>query len=127
MSKQKKRAGGGKPTTIVIQHSDLERATKALKRQGRIPGTEQPRIPEIEKAAVAYVEARDAQKEAAESAKVTHEVLVAAMRTHDVTTYRDDDAVPPLIITLESTDKAKVVQATPPKTLAESFTEARDS
>lgn len=70
------------------------------KRQSEIPGTERHKIAEVNTAAEAYVEARDARMKKTESEVETRDALIAVMEKHKLTTYRDDDAAPPLVITV---------------------------
>jgi hypothetical protein len=71
-----------------------------MARQLRIEGTEETRVKEIDDAAEAYVEARDARMAKTEREVEAKEALIGVMKKHSRDVYRDDDATPPLIVTL---------------------------
>lgn len=70
------------------------------KRQAEIPGTERKTIQEIDVAAEAYVDARDKRMKLSDKEKVAKEALIGVLKKHNVTVYRDDQASPPLVVTL---------------------------
>lgn len=63
-----------------------------MARQKEIPGTERPKIPEVETAGEALHSALKAQAKAKARVTDTKATLIAAMRSAKVTTYRDDEA-----------------------------------
>lgn len=82
------------------------------RKQLTIKGTEQKSIPEIERAAEHYVEVRDHRMELTEEEVEAKGALLAEMEKHKITTYRDDNAVPPLVIVvLPGESKVKVRRA----------------
>lgn len=82
------------------------------KKQMKIPGTEPKTIKEVNDAAEAYVDARDERMKKTEKEVEAKEALVAVMKKHDLQVYKDDDAEPPLIVTLTpGVDKVKVTRA----------------
>jgi len=82
------------------------------KKQAEIPGTERQRIKELDDAAESYVEARDERMAKTEREVEAKEALVAVMKKHDLTVYRDESTTPPLVVTLiPGVDKVKVSQA----------------
>jgi len=80
----------------------------AKKKQMEIPGAERKRVKELDDAAEAYVDQRDKRMAQSEKEKDAKDALIAAMRKNDVLVYRDDDHVPPLVVTLVSKDNVKV-------------------
>lgn len=81
-------------------------------RQTRIPGTENSEIAEVNAAAEAYVDARDARMKKTEKEVEAKEALIEVMKKHGLSVYKDDDATPPLIVTLSpGKDKVKVTRA----------------
>ena len=83
-------------------------------RQQRIPGTEGQKIKELDHAAEQYVAARNERMELTESEVEARDALIQVMEQHELTVYRDDDASPPLVITLvPGKAKVKVTQADP--------------
>ncbi len=81
------------------------------KRQKSIPGTERETNREIADAAENYVEQRDKRIAMSETETGAKDALIAVMKAHGITVYRDDDADPPLTITLSSKDNVKVTEA----------------
>jgi hypothetical protein len=79
-------------------------------RQQTIPGTESKIPAAVRAAGDAYV------NEAAKTAKAKHKadeakaVLLAAMEKHEVTTFRDDEADPPVIISRTERHGIKVTK-----------------
>jgi hypothetical protein len=81
------------------------------KRQMKIPGTEAKKLVDLDRAAESYVEARDERMARTEAEVETRDALIAAMKENGLTTYRDDDADPPLLVTLTpGEDKVKVTK-----------------
>jgi hypothetical protein len=84
----------------------------ARKRQLEIKGTERTTIKEVDTAVEAYVEARDERMKLTDREVEAKEALIAVMRNHKLTVYTDENAVPPLVITLiPGEDKVKVRRA----------------
>lgn len=82
------------------------------RRQTQIPGTEDREIKEVNAAAEAYVTQRDKRMKLTEKEVEAKEALIAVMKKHGLTVYRDDEAAPPLIVTLTpGKDKVKVTEA----------------
>lgn len=82
------------------------------KKQSALPGMERKSIKELDAAAEAYVEARDERMKLTEKEVEFKEALVAVMKKHDLQVYKDEDAEPPLIVTLTpGVDKVKVTRA----------------
>lgn len=81
-------------------------------RQAKIPGTERAKLKEVDAAAEAYVAARDARMKKTEKEVEAKEALIGVMKKHELSVYKDEDASPPLIVTLTpGKDKVKVTQA----------------
>lgn len=82
-------------------------------RQEALEGLGAKQVKEVDDAAEAFVDIRDRRiKLHFEEAKA-HERLVEAMRTNGLEKYRDDSAVPPLIVDLTSKTRAKVKREKP--------------
>lgn len=82
------------------------------RRQMTIQGTEKPTIKEIDTAAEAYVDARDERMKLTDRESEVKEALIGVMKKHKVEVYRDENAVPPLVVTLiPGEDKVKVSRA----------------
>lgn len=72
-------------------------------------GTEKKSIKEVDSAAEAYVEVRDERMKLTEREVEARDVLLAVMQKHKLDLYRDDDAAPPLLVTIiEGDAKVKV-------------------
>jgi hypothetical protein len=78
------------------------------KRQARIPGTEPKRIKEVGDAAEAYVDMRDKRMKLTEKESEAKLSLIEVMKKHGLTVYKDEDAAPPLVVTLKTKDGVKV-------------------
>jgi hypothetical protein len=82
------------------------------RRQMKIPGTEQETIKEIDSAAEAYIDVRDKRINLTDRESEAKEALIGVMKKHKVEVYRDENAVPPLVVTLiPGEDKVKVSRA----------------
>lgn len=82
------------------------------RRQQRIPGTEGPKLKEVNTAAENYAEQRDKRMKMTEKEVEAKEALIAAMQKHKIEIYRDEDVDPPLIVTLiPGKAKVKVTEA----------------
>ncbi len=81
------------------------------KKQLEIAGTERPKHAEIEAAADGYVQERNKRMKLTVKEKAAKVGLIAAMRKHDILVYRDDEHVPPLLVTLSSKDDVRVEEA----------------
>jgi len=83
------------------------------KKQTHIPGTEPKSIKEVDTAAEAYVEARDERMALTEKEVEAKDALINVMKKHDLSVYRDDEADPPLVVTIiPGVDKVKVSRVT---------------
>jgi hypothetical protein len=81
--------------TILANNEEVAkvmRPTAKKPKQAQIPGTERKTVKEIDDAAAAYVEARDARKEAGEVEVEAKDSLIAVMKKHGVSVYRDVEA-----------------------------------
>jgi hypothetical protein len=79
------------------------------KKQTEIPGTQPDKIPEIETAAAAYVEARDERMSLTEREVARREELEAAMTKHGLTEYAYEDGEERYRVELTATEvKARV-------------------
>ena len=70
-------------------------------RQNEIPGTERQQIQEIDDAAEGYQEAKKKRMKLTEKESEAKLALISVMRKHKVEVYRDDNASPPLLVTLK--------------------------
>ncbi len=79
------------------------------KRQLEVPGTERKKLKEANDAAEAYVDARDTRMRHTTKEVEARDALVAVMKKHNLSVYRDDEVDPPLLVTLTpGVDKVKV-------------------
>lgn len=69
-------------------------------KQSEIPGTERQQIQEIDDAAEAYQDAKKKRMKLTGAESEAKLALIAVLRKHKVEVYRDDNANPPLLITL---------------------------
>lgn len=84
-----------------------------MPRQTRIPGTEGKKIKALDTAAEKYVELRDARIAAGVKEKEAKTALLTLMKENRLKVYQDDDAVPPLLVTLKPKDvELKVTKVT---------------
>lgn len=81
------------------------------KRQKHLPTMEPPSIPEIDKAAEEYVEARDERMAMTEREVDTHDTLLSLMRENGLTSYEFDDHT----VTLETKAKCRVKRKKDPE------------
>lgn len=79
-------------------------------RQQRIPGTEVKIPTAVRAAGDAYVEEAAKTAQAKKKADETKAVLIAAMEKHEVETFRDDEADPPVIVSLTQRTGIKVTK-----------------
>ena len=77
-------------------------------KQIAIAGTERPTVPEVAAAADGYVVERNKRMKLTVKEKASKVALIATMRKHGLTVYRDDDHTPPLLVTLSSKDDVRV-------------------
>ena len=70
-------------------------------RQKELSGVERETIKEIDDAAEAYVEARDKRMALTKKEVDAKDALIAVMRTHRRKVYKDENASPPLVVTLK--------------------------
>ena len=81
------------------------------KRQLEIAGMERKSVKEIDDAGEEYRKQRNKRMKASKEEKASKVALIAVMRTHKVTVYRDDEADPPFVVTLSSKDDVKLTDA----------------
>lgn len=79
-------------------------------RQTRIPGTEAKIPAAVRAAGDAYVEEAAQTAQAKKKADEAKAVLLAAMTKHDVQTFRDDEADPPVIVSRTIREGIKVTK-----------------
>lgn len=79
-------------------------------RQQSIPGTEQKIHAAVRAAGDAYVDEAAKSARAKKKSDESKAVLLAAMEKHDVETFRDDEADPPVIITRTERHGIKVTK-----------------
>lgn len=65
----------------------------AKKKQLEIPGTERPKIKEIDDAADDYADTVERRKALQEQEVLKREMLLLAMHRHELTSYRYDDRI----------------------------------
>ena len=82
-------------------------------RQTSIPGTEGPRILELDRAAEAYVDVRNERMELTEREVAARSGLGATMRKHGQTVYRVDGDEPLIVTLLEGEAKVQVRREKP--------------
>lgn len=86
------------------------------KRQQVLKGMEQPSIPEINAAAENYREQRDKRMRLTVKEIAAKAALMEAMAKHKLDIYRDNDATPPLTVTIvEGKTSVKVDEASYPE------------
>jgi hypothetical protein len=79
------------------------------KKQLQVPGTERDHIAEVDTAAESYIEARDERMDLTEKESEAKEALLSVMKKHRLDVYRDENVVPPLVVTLiPGSDDVKV-------------------
>lgn len=84
----------------------------AKKKQGELPGMEKKHIKTVEDAAHAYVDVRNKRMKLTVKEKEAHDTLLAIMQKNELPIYRDDEAVPPLVVTvMPGKTRVKVEQA----------------
>lgn len=82
------------------------------RKQLPIPGTEKPTITEVDSAAESYVEARDDRMTLTDKESDAKEALISVMKKHNLEVYCDENAIPPLVVTIiPGEDKVKVSRA----------------
>lgn len=79
-----------------------------MAKQTQIPGTERKVQKDIANAGEAYVTERDRRMKLTEKEKAAKDALIAVMRKHEETVYRDDENG--VIITLTTKDQVKVTE-----------------
>lgn len=94
-------------------------------RQAEIPGTERPRIKEVDDAAEAYVVQRDKRMKLSKKEKEAKTALISVMEKHKIEVYRDTEA--DLLVTVSEVTNVKVeklkAEETADETEAEEETE----
>lgn len=99
----KKKAAGSDGEAVV------EQTGKRKKRQGELPGMEKKHVKEVEDAGEAYEHVRDQRIALSKQETEKLDALVVVMEKHKLKVYRNDEAVPPMLITLKAgKTKAKV-------------------
>ncbi len=88
-------------------------------RQKDLPGIERKSIDEVDTAAEAYEAARDERMRCTESETVAKQALIAVMQKHKLKVYRDENADPPLVVTIEKPDPTVKVKRMPSPIAAE--------
>lgn len=81
----------------------------AKKKQQELPGMERKTVKELDDAAEHYVAMRDIRIRASENESDAKQTLIAAMRKHEILSYRVADGS--LVVTLASKDNVKVTEA----------------
>jgi hypothetical protein len=84
---------------------------RARAKQVELPGVEKPTIKELDYAIELYAEKKNAWVKARTEVQAAKAKLMELARTHGVTIYRDDNAVPPLVMTLK--EREAVLKVTP--------------
>lgn len=79
-------------------------------KQTRIPGTEDKTPTAVKAAGEAYVTEAAKQSKQQRKTKEAKEVLIAAMEKHEVESFRDDEANPPVIVSLTERQGIKVTK-----------------
>jgi hypothetical protein len=79
-------------------------------KQTELPGVERTRVPEIEKAATLYAEARDERMGATEVEVKRKSTLLSALKRHRLTNYRLDDGRVAEIVPSEETVKVRAAK-----------------
>lgn len=83
-----------------------------MKRNLELTGIERKSIKEVNDAAEAYVDARDRRMKLTEKEKEAKDALIGVMLKQKLHVYRDDEANPPLVVTLlPGKDNVKVATA----------------
>jgi len=85
-----------------------ERKRTRRPRQPKLPGMEAVSIPEIDRAAAAYLDARDNRMRLSKEETEKSDKLLEQMKRHHQTTYQYDSCV----VTVLSSTKVKVKRAT---------------
>lgn len=85
-----------------------------MARQTEVPGTERKTVPEVSAAGELYRQKRDTRMAAGVEEKEAEQNLLRMMKKHNLDTYRDDNAVPPFVVTVEpGEEKVKVKNLKP--------------
>lgn len=100
-----------------------KKAKKASKprraRQMAIPGTRDPEIPELDRAAERYLNLRDERMATGEAELQARTTVVELMKQHGKKVYRFDDSEGvPRVVTLLVDEKISVKKVPPPKPVA---------
>jgi len=77
-------------------------------KQMQMPGTERPTNAEVDAAAEAYQEQKNKRIKLSKKEKELKGALIGVMKKHNLTSYRDDTASPPLYVTLIAKDDVSV-------------------
>lgn len=82
------------------------------RKQKSLPGMERKTIKELDDAGEAYKEVRDERIACTEKEVTAKQGLIAVMKKHKVQVYKDMEATPPLVFTLQpGKDNVKVTEA----------------
>jgi hypothetical protein len=81
-----------------------------MARQQQIPGTERKVDKDVASAALAYVTERDRRMKLTKKEKAAKDGLIQVMKKKNILSYRDDEANPPVVVTLSSKDDVKVTK-----------------
>lgn len=81
-----------------------------MARQTEVPGTERQVNKKVAKAGATYVDQRDKRMGETKKEKEVKDALIATMREEKVKIYRDDEADPPVLITLSNKYDVKVTR-----------------
>lgn len=83
------------------------------KKQTELPGIEKPTIPELDTLLETYAEKAAALSEARQAVGDLKRQIIALAKEKGLTTYRDETASPPLVLTLKERDVAvKIIKLT---------------
>lgn len=88
----------------------MAKRQKVLELKGK--GVEHKSIPEVLVAGEAYERARDARMKKSKGEKDAKNALIDVMIKHGETVYKDDEAAPPILITVSTTHNVKVQRVT---------------
>lgn len=99
-------------TTVEMSEANLKKLKKRTKRQTELPGIEKPSHPELnallEEKAALDTQAGEIRQRQGE----LNDAILAKARELGLTTYRDDNAVPPLVLLIsDGKTKVKVTKA----------------
>lgn len=79
-----------------------------VRRQAELEGMERKAVKEVDDAAEGYCDVRDRRMKLTKKEKAAKDALIVVMKKHNLTVYRDDNANPPVLVTLSSKDDVTV-------------------